>query len=61
MQHEAKKPLGEHVKFTKRYYRPYVRAVDLVNSEQFQETVKKALAMKTSDSDGPENKTNQDK
>ncbi len=36
------KSLGEHVKFTKDTYRPYVEPIHLVNSENFQRIVKKA-------------------
>ena len=37
------KPVGDHVQFTKYDYRPYVEAVDLVNSDEFREAVEDAL------------------
>ena len=37
------KPVGDHVQFTKYDYRPYVEAVDLVNSDEFREAVADAL------------------
>ena len=38
------KPVGEHVKFTKGDYRPYVEPRHLVNSENFQRIVKRQAA-----------------
>lgn len=44
-----------HVRFTKRDYRPYVRPIDLVNSENFQRHLKMALELRGTQ---PDNETN---
>lgn len=36
---DKKKSLGDHVKFTKIHNRPYIDAVDLVTSDEFQDAV----------------------
>lgn len=45
-----------HVRFTKRDYRPYVRPIDLVNSENFQRELKKALQQRNAQLDNVANR-----
>ena len=42
MSKERARPLGEHVRFTKYDYRPFVDPIHLVNSDRFQKIVKAA-------------------
>ena len=50
------KSLGDHVRFTKRTFRPYVSGVDLINSKQFEKDLKYALkeAVETGSSESEE-------
>ena len=45
----GRQSLGDHVKFTKIHNRPYIDAVDLVTSDEFQDAVE-AAAKKLNDS-----------
>ena len=48
-----KEEIGDHVRFTKRTYKPYIDVVDLVNSVEFRNAVLAALA----DDEIPEQRT----
>ena len=49
MSKDKGKSLGEHVKFTKHDYRPYVEWSHLVKSENFQRELKRALERRKRD------------